>query len=182
MLIFPFLCVDNNSSPRESRSSHHSNFKTIPVAAPLTSAVSDEPIVVTSSDSRLLVNQTEPYCFEEVEALDEDQRQKRKIRSARRQVDLLEANEAHLTTMINSVLSSSRDYLTNNTVRASVVRYLTQKMRSFGLVTGHQVFDPQEFSELVRHFHLSRKYVTMHFVLVKLFRFIHNYTFSSCLV
>ena len=155
----------------------------MPVAAPLISAVSDEPIVVTSSDSRLLVNQTEPYCFEEVEALDEDQRQKRKIRSARRQVDLLEANEAHLTTMINSVLSSSRDYLTNNTVRASVVRYLTQKMRSFGLVTGHQVFDPQEFSELVRHFHLSRKYVTKrNFVLTKLFNFLHYYTFSSCIV
>lgn len=105
------------------------------------------PIVMTN-DSRLFVH-GDAYTFEDVESQDEDQRQRRRLRSARHESDLLAADEEHISNMINTVFSTSRDFLMNQTVRASVVRYLTQKMRSFGLVTGNQVFDPLEFAELV---------------------------------
>lgn len=105
------------------------------------------PIVLTN-DSRLFVR-SDPYVFDSVESKDEDQRQRRRLRSARHEADLLTVDEEHISNMINTVFSTSRDFLINQTVRASVVRYITQKMRSFGLVTGNQIFDPQEFSELV---------------------------------
>lgn len=97
-------------------------FSTDPLPEP------DQPDVVTTSDSQLFGFAQEPYTFGQIDALDEDQRQRRKIRSARREMNLLEADETHLSTMINSVLSTSRDFQTNQTIRASVIRYLTQKV------------------------------------------------------
>lgn len=101
-----------------------------------------------SNDYRHFVYDEE-YHFDDVESMDEDQRQRRRLRSAR--VNLLNADEEHISTMINTVFSTARNYITNQTVRSNVVRYLTQKMRSFGLVTGHQVFHPKEFEPLVQY-------------------------------
>ncbi len=65
------------------------------------------------------------------------------------QVNLLHVDHDHVSTMINTVFSSPRDFATSQPVRSSVVRYLTTKMRSLGLVTGNQLFEPTEFGELV---------------------------------
>lgn len=102
------------------------------------------PHVIYSNDRRQF-SQNFSYVFEDVESVDEDQRQRRRIQSAGNQLDPLQASEEHISTLINSVMSTPRDFFFNDTVRASVVRYLTDKMRNFGLVTGNQMFDPQEF-------------------------------------
>ena len=108
-----------------------------------------QSFIQLSNDSRLFVD-GEPYSFEDVESLDEDQRQRRRLRSARNEINLLNADHEHISTMITSVFSTARNYINNQTVRANVVRYLTSKMRSLGLVTGNQIFHPEEFSPLVR--------------------------------
>lgn len=100
-----------------------------------------------SIDNRLFAN-NDPYLFEHVEALDEDQRQRRRLISAHK--DLLTADKDHISTMITTVFTTPRNYVTNQTVRSSVVRFLTQKMRSFGLVTGNQIFHPLEFEAVVK--------------------------------
>ena len=125
------------------------------VALPLTDEL-EAPHVMMTSDSRLYGWKTEidDYMFENVEAMDEDLKSKRRLRSARNETNLLQANEEHVSMLINTVLSSGRDILANESARASVVRFLTQKMRSFGLVTGNQIFEPNEFSELVFPFDL----------------------------
>ncbi len=105
--------------------------------------------IVLSNDSRLFFHDEE-YYFEDVESQDEDQRQRRRLRSARNEMNLLNADHEHITTMITTVFSTARNYLNNETVRANVVQYLTHKMRSFGLVTGNQIFHPIEFAPLVR--------------------------------
>lgn len=107
-----------------------------------------QSFIQLSNDSRLFVD-GELYHFEDVESLDEDQRQRRRLRSARNEMNLLSADHEHISTMITTVFSTARNYINNQTVRANVVRYLTSKMRSFGLVTGNQIFHPEEFSELV---------------------------------
>lgn len=103
-------------------------------------------LIQLSNDYRQFVYDEE-YYFDDVESMDEDQRQRRRLRSAH--INLLNADEEHISTMITSVFSTARNYITNQTVRSNVVRYLTQKMRSFGLVTGHQVFHPKEFEPMV---------------------------------
>ena len=108
-----------------------------------------QSFIQLSNDSRLFVD-GEPYSFEDVESLDEDQRQRRRLRSARNEINLLNADHEHISTMITTVFSTARNYINNQTVRANVVRYLTSKMRSLGLVTGNQIFHPEEFSPLVR--------------------------------
>lgn len=100
-----------------------------------------------SNDNRLFANDAQ-YFFEHVESLDEDQRQRRRLNSAHK--DLLTADKDHINTMITTVFTTPRNYATNQTVRSSVMRFLTQKMRSFGLVTGNQIFRPVEFEALVR--------------------------------
>jgi Peptidase family M28 len=115
---------------------------------PPTNATSPS-FIVLSNDSRLFFHDEE-YYFEDVESQDEDQRQRRRLRSARNEMNLLNADHEHITTMITTVFSTARNYLNNETVRANVVQYLTHKMRSFGLVTGNQIFHPIEFAALVR--------------------------------
>jgi MFS superfamily sulfate permease-like transporter len=117
---------------------------------PATPANATSPsFIVLSNDSRLFFHDEE-YFFEDVESQDEDQRQRRRLRSARNEMNLLNADHEHITTMITTVFSTARNYLNNETVRANVVQYLTHKMRSFGLVTGNQIFHPIEFAALVR--------------------------------
>lgn len=103
-------------------------------------------LIKLSNDHRLFDNEN-LYHFHDVESLDEDQRQRRRLKSAR--MSLLNANTEHISTMITTVFSTARNYITNQTVRSNVVRYLTQKMRSYGLVTGQQVFYPKEFEAMV---------------------------------
>ena len=102
-----------------------------------------------SNDSRWYEHNMTMYHFEDIESIDEEARQRRRLRSARREINLLDADQLHITTMINSVFSSTRDFVSNQSIRSSVVRYLTTKMRSLGLVTGNQIFDPQEFYDVV---------------------------------
>jgi hypothetical protein len=116
---------------------------------PTTSNATSTSFIVLSNDSRLFYHDEE-YYFEDVESLDEDQRQRRRLRSARNEMNLLNADHEHITTMITTVFSTARNYLNNETVRANVVQYITHKMRSFGLVTGNQIFHPIEFAALVR--------------------------------
>ena len=121
----------------------------IQTTLPTTSNATSTSFIVLSNDSRLFYHDEE-YYFEYVESLDEDQRQRRRLRSARNEMNLLNADHEHITTMITTVFSTARNYLNNETVRANVVQYLTHKMRSFGLVTGNQIFQPIEFAALVR--------------------------------
>lgn len=109
----------------------------------------DTDHIIISNDSNWYEKSIEFYPFEGIELLEDEQRQRRRLRSASDGFHLINANVEHISTMINSVFSSSRDYISNETVRSSVVRYLTTKMRSFGLVVGNQLFDPREFMELV---------------------------------
>ena len=111
-------------------------------------SVTQMPHLTITNDNRQFEHEL-PYLYQHIESIEDDQRQKRRLQSARRQHNILDANEEHISTMINSVFSSSRDFVTNQTARSSVVRYLTNKMRLFGLVTGNQLFDPQEFYDLV---------------------------------
>lgn len=106
------------------------------------------PRFIHSNDSRLF-RRNLPYVFDEIDALDEDARQRRLLLAAGNRINLLEANEEFISTLVDGVFSTPRDSFTNETSRTSVVRYITNKMRSFGLVTGNQIYDPQEFSEMV---------------------------------
>lgn len=140
------LLLHYNYSVSENKTGKEENI----VALPLTEDQQGSPDVTMTNDSRMYAWKAETnYTFEQVEAMDEDFRSKRRIRSARNKINLLQANEEHVSMLINTVLSSGRDFLANQSARASVVRFLTQKMRSFGLVTGNQIFEPNEFSELV---------------------------------
>lgn len=105
---------------------------------------------IHSNDSRQFQRNL-PYIFDEIEAVDEDARQRRRLMAARNRINLLDANEEFISTLVDGVFSTPRDSFTNQTARISVIRYLTDKMRSFGLVTGNQIFDPQEFSDMVTH-------------------------------
>jgi len=105
---------------------------------------SDTARFTHSNDSRQF-RRDFPYVFDGVESLDEDAKQRRRLLAAGNRINLLDANEEFISAMVDGVFSTPRDSSTNETVRTSVVRYLTDKMRSFGLVTGNQIYDPQEF-------------------------------------
>ena len=134
--VLPAYLIDGQESPD------------VPTSSPTTVNETSPILIVLSNDSRLFFHDEE-YYFEDVESLDEDQRQRRRLRSARNEMNLLNADHEHITTMITTVFSTARNYLTNETVRANVVQYLTHKMRSFGLVMGNQIFHPVEFAALV---------------------------------
>ena len=104
---------------------------------------SDTARFTHSNDSRQFWRDF-PYVFDGVESLDEDAKQRRRLLAAGNRINLLDANEEFISAMVDGVFSTPRDSSTNETVRTSVVRYLTDKMRSFGLVTGNQIYDPQE--------------------------------------
>lgn len=140
--------TDNNSAILPAYFTDDQNSTEIPTVSTTTNSTVSS-FIQLSNDSRLFFHDEE-YHFEDVDSLDEDQRQRRRLRSARNEMNLLNADEEHITTMITTVFSTARNFLNNETIRANVVQYLTQKMRSFGLVTGNQIFHPIEFAALVR--------------------------------
>lgn len=140
--------TDSNSTILPAYLIDDQNSTGIPNVSTTTSSIFPS-FIQLSNDSRLFFHDEE-YHFEDVESLDEDQRQRRRLRSARNEMNLLNADHEHITTMITTVFSTARNFLNNETVRANVVQYVTQKMRSFGLVTGNQIFHPIEFAGLVR--------------------------------
>ncbi|XP_032776935.2 uncharacterized protein LOC116915901 [Daphnia magna] len=138
--------TDNNSAILPAYFTDYQNSTEIPTVSTTTNSTVSS-FIQLSNDSRLFFHDEE-YHFEDVDSLDEDQRQRRRLRSARNEMNLLNADEEHITTMITTVFSTERNFLNNETIRANVVQYLTQKMRSFGLVTGNQIFHPIEFAAL----------------------------------